>query len=340
MPKFYDKKKPQSAVRINEDQWFDLFQPLLLKIINTPSGRELLHIKDYPYKAILIRKNCVHFDKGNGEYVADFRVGAKWANVIRYKWHDFQVEAKKHYQTYYEGGVILSPVLHLNGKLVASNAVDTFYPDPNPETTTVDGLGVQSSNAGTWAITHDLTSSNQAFDDGTSIFPRCDVNAGFPRLYRGFMLYDTSSLGASATVSAVQISLYGHGKSGSSTMGIVQSNPASNTAITTADFDAFTVHEDTATATIDSASFSITGYNDLSFDATGLTWINTTGITKLGARMIHDYSDTITHTNGNPSGTNTNMQFRSADQTGTSQDPALEVTYSAAATFIPKVMWL
>ena len=60
MPKFFDRKFEGKYVprRVNEDFWFQHWQPILLWMVNTPYGRDLLCIdKNFP-PIIEIRKNC------------------------------------------------------------------------------------------------------------------------------------------------------------------------------------------------------------------------------------------------------------------------------------------
>ncbi len=123
--------------RLREDMWFDLHQDLLLQIANTKFGRQLLCIPQEYGKIFLFKKNCVHF-VGNGVYHADFRIGAKWANVIRYKWDQFN-SYSRYFQAYrsvfstenFEKLQILSPLVRT--AVGMSVGLLTSYPDPDPE---------------------------------------------------------------------------------------------------------------------------------------------------------------------------------------------------------------
>lgn len=214
----------------------------------------------------------------------------------------------------------------------------TVNPDADPETTSVDGRAYYDDNASlSWAAVHDEPGTGAragASDSATIANATCDkanIPASF-RVMRGFTLYDTSPLGPSADITDVVESLYGQSKQDnqSDSIGIVQSAPASNMAIVATDYDGFTVHQDTATAMMTIAAFITTGYNDFTFDATGRGWVNKTGITKTGVRLLLDYGETTAH--ANPPGTAVNsVQFYCAEQ-GAGFKPKLVVEYTVPAS--------
>jgi hypothetical protein len=92
--------------------------------------------------------------------------------------------------------------------------------------------------------------------------------------------------------------------------------------LTTADYDSFD-----GSSYGNTSSWSTSGYNDITLNATGLSNINKTGETKYCAReKPHDYDNSTsgasTYRNG--------IYF--ANQTGTTRDPKLVVTHAAAAS--------
>ena len=223
---------------------------------------------------------------------------------------------------------------------VFTDATDTFYPDPSVESTSVDGYVGDSTSGASWATAHDDTSGTDANDSGTLAVDICDQAAGASgyRIFRGIYLFDTSTLGAGATISAATFSINYDSISGgghndtSQSLGVVQSAPASNTAIVAGDMDGFTLHSDTLGApALSVGSYPSAGsYADFALDATGRGWIAKTGITKLGVRRSPDYNDSTSHTLA-PSGvTQSHRNWRTADYTGTTSDPKLVVTYTTA----------
>ena len=103
--------------------------------------------------------------------------------------------------------------------------------------------------------------------------------------------------------------------------------PASNTAITTADYDQIgtTVQSDN----LDLSSISTGAFNTWTLNAAGLASIDKTGVTKFGGREGHDAENSVITGVG---AKENSIAFRTADYTGTTSDPVLTVTHAAAAT--------
>jgi hypothetical protein len=330
MPKIFDRQDlPKTIKRINEDVWFDLFQPLLLKIVNTDYGRDLLCIKKEPFPIVFIRKNEVRYYLGryNGRdyFMSDFRVGAKWANVIRYRWWDFRAYAKRFYEKELYGQKIYLPLLKYRGQYIAAHVTDTFYPDPDPEVTSVDGNIYREGDA-TFAAVRSATIGSY-YQDNASVndnFFQCGYNTNW-RIGRDFFLFDTSSLPDNATINSATLGVYlylftGSPPSNSGNLGLVQSSPASNTALSLDDYDQVGTTEGAARVNI--SATAATQYT-WTLNSTGLSWISKTGITKLALRHADDID-------------NNSVNYKRfatyfAESTGTTQDPKLVVVHSAAA---------
>lgn len=169
----------------------------------------------------------------------------------------------------------------------------TKYPDADPETTSVDGyvgrFGVDESFAtivagvGTGGL-GDADASAFVYLRGSS------TSNQFDQLRRAFLLFDTSSLGAGATISAATLSLWGVAKDnalGASDLAVVATNPASNTSLTDSDFQ---TAGSTSFGSVTYAGFDGTNstYTDITINATGRAAIEKTGITKYGARLEWD----------------------------------------------------
>ena len=153
-------------------------------------------------------------------------------------------------------------------------------------------------------------------------------------LSRCAYLFDTSALTAAATISAATFSVYSAaGGSNTETVNpanltICASSPASNTSLATSDFNNF------GTTKLSDTVLSLTTFNttqqyyDFALNASGLSAISKTSITKLAIRSENDYSDS-TAPGGNPKRSYGLAYF--SEQTGTSNDPKLVITYTAAA---------
>jgi hypothetical protein len=151
-------------------------------------------------------------------------------------------------------------------------------------------------------------------------------------LRRIITLFNTSSLGAGATIDSATLSLYGQSKVDplliTHDLNIYSSAPASNTALVSADYSTF---GSTAFSTaITYAGWSTTAYNVFSLNASGITNINKTGVSKFGARNANYDVAAIAPTWA--SGQINVTICYSADETGTSNDPKLVVTYTAPSS--------
>lgn len=141
-------------------------------------------------------------------------------------------------------------------------------------------------------------------------------------LRRHFILFDTSSLTADATISAATLTLAVSAKSDvfSQNIDIITTTPASTTAIVEADYDQ--VGTTLQATSISIADISV-GNNVFTLNANGLASISKTSITKFGARLSCDTSNTAPTW---ASDTSASITISSA---------TLTVTYTLP--FIPKV---
>jgi len=206
--------------------------------------------------------------------------------------------------------------------------VSTFYPDPSVEVTTVDGT-VNTNGKATWTAARDPVSGDVATDDGTSAYIYAE-NIASPNLYRvsrGYYLFDTETIPDTDTISSATLSLYGGAKGDNygDSVHIIQTAPVSNTALAVGDFSLVTFTSGSSMTLVD---YIITGYNDFALNATGLTWISKTGITKLGAIMGYDLNNTDPSTLDNRN----YAQMSMADVADTTEDPKLVVTHSSGWT--------
>jgi len=212
----------------------------------------------------------------------------------------------------------------------------TFYPDANPESTSVDGHVYHSTGGmGTGVSWLTLTgAAGSAFDDASNTAMAMgmyadNVSSKWRIIYRSIFLFNTSSLPDDAAISAATLSFYGYSKldnlSVTPNINVYSSNPASSTGLAAADF-----HSLGATAFCDTpktyASWSTAGYNDFSLNASGIASISKTDVSKFGTRNanydVANTSPTWSSANGS------NAQSYTAEK-GTGYKPKLVVTYTA-----------
>ena len=328
---------------MNEDLWFEEHQSLLLAMANTIDGRDLLCIDKNLPPIVAIAKNyarCFLDIKGDGTLLklTEFRIGSKWANVIRYRWPEFVKMAKEFY-SHKEFG------LHkhdLTGFLAAT--VSTFYPDPHPESTSVDGRAYRSGVDQTWVnLTADDGNNS---DDNVGNFAPLNIHSSttsdqYARSDRVFTLFDISSINTDrptvATYDIFYYSTFSDGLSGASSLNsqmvLLETSPASDTAIASADYQNghATAHgvdlgRGISQADIDTAG---KGYADpITLNADGLELIAQANVARLGVTSAWDFDQTTTGLTWS-SGALQYTLARASEQTGTTEDPKLVITHEA-----------
>jgi RHS repeat-associated protein len=210
---------------------------------------------------------------------------------------------------------------------VFTDTTFTVYPDPNPETTSVDGYFNCDTisgcgSAGNWSSVVNAASSNGVDDSGNSIETNARDIAGRKIIRRAALLFDTSVLGSGVTVTSASLYVmpfdFGTPSESAAKYNIYSSNPASSTALVVGDYSSFGT---TAFATSVAPNAMTAGtYVSYLLNASGVAAISKTGITKMGIRdATYDVSGS------GPSNNDPRVTWYSADQVGTSQDPKLVV---------------
>ncbi len=215
----------------------------------------------------------------------------------------------------------------------------TFYPDP---TTSVDGLVGDEFNSLSWANLRNEAGS-AAYDamvtePGAYMHAKTVETNVWADLYRGYTLFDESSLPTGAVLSAATASVYGHARQNSLNLSDAKINiysgvPASNTVLVASDF---------AIAKFGSTAYCNTGitynnwkitdpyWNDFVFNATGLAAAqaaaDANGVLKLGWR-----EQTYDANGGTPVWLTGNAWFSltfKQSEYGNGYKPKLVVTYT------------
>ena len=349
--KFWDNKKLKGVKRINENLWFEQQQGLLLWMANTTRGRKLLCIPENFPKIIEISKKHItghlRFEKvGENSYlhhkVSDFRVGAKWGNIIRHKWKEFQEYAQEYYFYVYTKP-ILFPV---TPQSYYAYTTSTFYPDPDPETTTVDGVVIHNITgcvAGSLSLA-DLrdaagTSAQATNPAGGTSFIRLRSDSATSDVYcqstKGIFGFDTSAIPDADTVSAAVFSLAGQGDAESNGLtsnvnwGVVSSAaPATATDLVSGDYSKPSTTLVSGLVAVSAWVQTDGTYNDVTL--TDLTVISKTGITWL-ATMCEALRSGTAEGSWN-AGEFDDITSYFAEASGTTTDPKLVVTHAASVT--------
>lgn len=331
-------------------RWFEDNQHMLLWMANkTKDGRKLLRLDQTGFDRIDgIGHNRVWADKyvrdGGTLFrplyrrvtTTDFRVGCKWANLINSQW-DWFCELREEYLTRLAFPKWFPAQERIIGLVGAHLTTSTFYPDPDPETTTFDGEILRDSVSELWATIR-VGAGNLVQDTLTNgsgcIITSDSVTDKWFRLGRGFFLFDTSSIPDTDTIDSVTLSLYGSQKTDEATaitpnLNIYQATTASNTGGTNSDFA--NIGSTSFSTAITYANWTTAAYNDFNLNSNGLNNISKTGVSKFGTRNQQYDADAATPTwsSGFPSHF---LKSWHAEDTGTSRDPKLVVTHSSAAT--------
>lgn len=229
-------------------------------------------------------------------------------------------------------------------------AVLTVYPDPDPETSTCDGYAdyIDGGSGQIWTTIVGLA-GNGSGDAGVSGAPFLIRGGGiadeYNRNYRAFTLFDTSAIVDTDVIDSAIYSLYilndfrnflSGEDSANSTFVVVETSPASNTALVDADYQQHVQQHGVVMGESQiQANISASGYEDVTLNSAGRDFISKTGITKLGTASRWDLDDTATGLTWVINA----LQFylaSFADETGTTQDPKLVVTSSAAGYFLTR----
>lgn len=324
-----------------DSAWFAAHQQKLLWLLNTPLvGRWfkwVLRIRKsdvgYAKPVVQLLPHAYIVANEDGSFMADFRTHAKFAKRL------------------YHAFFYLWLAFHVWDWMVADRGIPalsfgfstlTAFPDANPETTSVDGVVDQFGLNTTWSTVRG--SAGNFFDD-TSVSQVVVkiVSSGttnqWAELARGIFLFDTSALTAGAVVSDAVLSLFGvagntvDGLSITPDIDIYTSTPASNTGLANGDFAQVGAVSQTGTP-IAFGSWNTAAYNDFQFNATGRSNVNVTGVSKFGTRNAN-YDVANVAPTWSASATSS-IGAHHADETGSSQDPKLVVTFTIVSRFVPQ----
>ncbi|ANS02896.1 metalloendopeptidase [uncultured Mediterranean phage uvDeep-CGR0-KM22-C158] len=325
----------------NRGTWFDVYQPILLRLVNTIYGRDLFCIDSWekqPYPIVRINKNSVTYFIGRwgGErhFRIDARIGAKYGNIVRERW----VHIKKALdQMVLQMLMEMPPYIIHNGRgipMPSGAAAITAYPDPHTETATVDGYVNHTETNLTWAALR-AAAGNGARDVG-AIEPICLTKSWtstdrWTVIYRSCFLFDLTSVNNAATVDDATFSLYGEslrddGVNTPMDMNIYTCAPASNTALVGGDYDSFGTTD--LSTTVADSDFNIESYENFTLNSTGEAECKFDDITKIGVR---DDSNDVDNSAPSPweSDKATSIVTYQAETSATSKDPKLVVNYTS-----------
>jgi hypothetical protein len=219
---------------------------------------------------------------------------------------------------------------------VFTDTTSTFYPDPDPETTSVDGLCRRVNTSGETWNTMRTSAGTQAFPSSVNLSARIGADANtdkFDIIERNAVGFDTSSIPDADTISSATLSLYGHTAPDTAletpVSTIVSISLNSDTAVITSDYNIAGWGGTRFADDLDGGSWNSSGYNVHTLNASGLAYIDVAGVTNFGWSLASDRDDT------EPTWASTlqsEIIVSAADAAGTGQDPKLIVVHSAPRT--------
>lgn len=349
MPKLYypTPDELQGTKPLDEDLWFPRNQSRLLRLANTNEGRDILCIDSFtkmPFPTVKMGKNFVRYYLGTWDgkhwYRTDFRIGAKWGNVIRYRWQEFKKALDR--QTFLD--IMRWPAVYDQGKrlLPVGGGIEVnFFPDPNPESTSVDGNATRAANGNFATIRggNGTTHNDTGATEGYVQLANGNTTDTFDQLIRSFFFFDTSALPDGDNLDNATCDFVFNSKSSdfSGDIYLVNAILASNTDVVDADYQG-TVGANTQQATglaISGLTVDDSAYSLFTLNSTGLASIVKDGITKFGLKTEWD-ADNGAPPSWGSSYDDDKVNGRFADNSGTSSDPRLVVVHSSP--FTPKVI--
>lgn len=321
-------------------RFFEKNQKTLVKLANTPFLRWFLGITRLPseIKSLPIHKitpNSIHSVKlVDGEYIIEAHcfTSPRFAEALAFNLTPFvylmNLRSTRYTWKFSPVGFITSLGLLLAapkfGLIGLYGTVTDYYAGT--------GDGYVNYNNATYSTCRSAATGNASASGVSSIdaslVARSILFSGQYYSSRGFFPIDTSSITSASTITAATMSQYIEVSSkydtNSDSFAVIQTSQASTSTLATTDFGAVTFTNG-GSKTI--ASFSVANqYWVWTLNATGLTYINKTGFSKLGLLSLNEIN------NSAPTGLNQlGGPWYFADNTGTSKDPYISVTYTLSA---------
>jgi hypothetical protein len=268
-------------------------------------------------KITLIGTQGTDTDKEWFTYLKDFKAWDSGTTPETKHAQSIDVNYTKEGNNYFLEKVVPSAFLNNSVGDVFTDTTTSYYAGAG------DGIVRNNLTSTSWATVHNAVTGNSFDYTSATSEIRAVIYGGTGfSVHRLFSPVDTSGLGSTATVSdATFIYTTESAGAANSSSVLVQTSQASNTELANADYDALTF---TAGSNIIVNNTGATVQN-LTLNATGLTWINKTGFTKLG--IAHHAYDFL---NVQPGSGEHSFTLYNSEQTGTSSDPYISITYTSA----------
>lgn len=173
-----------------------------------------------------------------------------------------------------------------------TSSTDTFNPNADPETTSVDGVVFRHVAAESFSTLRAATTGS-ASSSGSQMIPNLISTTTtdiYQEMARGIMLFDTSSIPNDATIVSASVSFYPTSTVNdfSQSIGITSGTPASNTDLVAADYAVGNFGSTRFATDVSLNSLTVNSYNSMALNASGISAISLTGISKFALRLSGD----------------------------------------------------
>ena len=212
---------------------------------------------------------------------------------------------------------------------------DTFYPDADPETSSVDGRLTHSQDPSTWAAIRG--GAGTAFNDSDSELVNKIKTSDITDNYRYYnwiaVLYNTEPLPDGAAITAATLSLYGFNKNNDQSINldynIYACNPASTIVLEAGDYD--TRSYTPFSTAVDYNNWPTSGYVNFPFNTAGKNSVSRTGVSKYALLEVNYDVGGATPFWADADHGNYSVRAYSSEQ-GDGYKPVLVVTYQSLPT--------
>ncbi len=225
---------------------------------------------------------------------------------------------------------------------VLIDPITIFFPDADPETSSVDGYIDRFVNESTFPALRAAASGTSANTTSTSIITevRTDTLSNtFDQFRRGYLGFDLSAISPSANIMDAKLNMYFTSKTMTLGSGaqqdfiVVQSSPATNTNLVTGDYDSLGT---TAFYRTGQADITTSAYNNLTLNPAGKAFVTS----MIGSTAFFGVQVGADLDNSEPTWVTVkeiSYAISSADVSGITQDPMLIVSWRMDATAHLKV---
>ncbi len=221
------------------------------------------------------------------------------------------VSAATGYRTYNSTPIVISSAMNIRIAVTYSGGDNSNHVDAQSQNTNpLADAQYTIFDSATWS---DTAGSDVRFQDLT--YTTVEIS-------RGALYFDTSSIPDDAIIDSATLKYYGQGDSSTTDFNVTVTNGQAtypHDPLATGDYNK--ANFTGSGGTLSTATFDTGGYNSLTLNATGLSWIDVDGTTKLYLVSSRDIA--ITACTGDEY-----VTIYATEQAGTANDPLLEVTYS------------